>query len=73
MFLVFHKTPLGHGWHCSYFTHEDSVTQRVARTFSKVIQLVNGRWDLKSKSGLPGSNVQALFFHVCIFSENKIQ
>lgn len=42
------KAPLGHGWHCSYFTHEGSVTQRVASTFSEVTQLMRERWDLKS-------------------------
>ena len=58
MLLLFQKTTLGHGWHCSYFTFEDSVVQSVARTFSKVTQLVSGRWDCKSKSGF--SSVQLL-------------
>ena len=60
MLLLFQKTTLGHWWHCSYFTCEDSlhVVQSVARAFSKVTQLVSGRWDCKSKSGL--SSVQSL-------------
>lgn len=49
------------------------MAQRVASTFAKVTQLVSGRWDPKSKSGLFGCVVQVLSLHICIFNANKIK